>query len=115
MWWSVAQLIGWQTVLWFFLPATVLASIVGVWMFYVQHQFEGTYWRNDGDWTFLRAALEGSSHLHLPWLANWFTGDIGLHHIHHLNSRIPNYRLREFADSEPALANGRRVTFHRRH
>src|SRR5205823_10157465 len=75
------------------LPIMVLASIIGVWLFSVQHRFEQTLWMREDSWNFTTAALHGASHLHLPRLLQWFTGNIGFHHIHHLNPRIPNYRL----------------------
>jgi omega-6 fatty acid desaturase (delta-12 desaturase) len=79
----------------------VQASIIGVWLFSIQHRFEKTLWMRHGDWKFSTAAIFGSSYLRLPGLLNWFTGNIGLHHIHHLNSRIPNYHLRACHDSIP--------------
>jgi omega-6 fatty acid desaturase (delta-12 desaturase) len=78
----------------------LLAGLVGVWLFYVQHQFEMTFWAHDGEWTFQEAALHGSSHYDLPRILRWFTANIGVHHIHHLCSRIPYYRLvlRDYPD-----------------
>lgn len=75
------------------LPVMWVASTVGVWMFYVQHQFEGVYWERAQEWDFLKAGLEGSSFYQLPKVLKWFTGSIGFHHIHHLSPRIPNYLL----------------------
>lgn len=92
--------IGWQ---FFLLQFAVIAvgAIAGVWMFYVQHQFEETYWENDEDWSFVESALEGSSFYKLPKILQWFTGNIGFHHIHHLSSKIPNYSLESaYYDSE---------------
>ncbi len=84
------------------IPISAISATLGVWLFYVQHQFEETYWRKKPDWDYAEAALIGSSHYDLGRVLQWFTGNIGLHHIHHLNSRIPNYRLqkclREFPD-----------------
>ena len=96
----VAILIMWQTIglrafLMVQLPITVLAGIVGVWLFYIQHQFEDTYWANEGEWAYHDAGMHGSSYYQLPRILNWFTGNIGVHHIHHLSSRIPNYRLQK--------------------
>jgi omega-6 fatty acid desaturase (delta-12 desaturase) len=85
------------------LPVMVLASIIGVWLFSVQHCFEHTFWTRQDNWQFTDAALMGSSHLRLPKLLQWFTGNIGFHHIHHLNPRIPNYRLQECHDANPVL------------
>ena len=70
-----------------------VAGSVGFWLFYVQHQFEGVYWERGGEWDFTAAALQGSSFYKLPKILQWFTGNIGYHHIHHLSSRIPNYNL----------------------
>jgi omega-6 fatty acid desaturase (delta-12 desaturase) len=88
-------LVGWQPLLFGWLPMMLLASSIGVWLFYVQHQFEDTYWERAGTWDFDRAAIEGCSFYDLPRILHWFTGHLGFHHIHHLSSRIPNYRLRE--------------------
>jgi acyl-lipid omega-6 desaturase (Delta-12 desaturase) len=66
---------------------------LGVWLFYVQHQFEGVYWERGEDWDYTAAALQGSSFYKLPKILQWFSGNIGFHHIHHLSSRIPNYNL----------------------
>jgi omega-6 fatty acid desaturase (delta-12 desaturase) len=85
--------LGFERVLLVQLPIMVIASIIGVWLFAVQHRFEETLWQRDADWTFGAASLQGSSYLKLPRILQWFTGNIGFHHIHHLNPRIPNYRL----------------------
>ena len=74
-------------------PIAYFAAVAGVWLFYVQHQFEGVYWERTKNWDFLSQALQGSSYYHLPPLLQWFTGSIGFHHIHHLSPRIPNYLL----------------------
>jgi len=91
-------------------PITLVSSFMGVWLFYVQHQFEKTYWRRKEEWDFHEAALEGSSHYDLGRILQWFTGNIGLHHIHHLSSRIPNYRLQECLDANPELRHVTRLT-----
>ena len=75
------------------LTTITVAAVSGVWLFYVQHQFEGVYWEREDDWDFTAAALEGSSFYKLPKVLQWFSGNIGYHHIHHLSSRIPNYNL----------------------
>ncbi len=90
--------IGWKEYLIVQWPAALLAGGAGVWLFYVQHQFEDTYWQNSGDWSYEDAALQGSSHLRLPRLLQFFTGNIGLHHVHHLSARIPNYNLQRAHD-----------------
>lgn len=99
----LALLAGWGATL-------LLAAAIGVWFFYVQHQFERTYWRQAADWDFHAAAFEGSSFYDLPRVLHWLTGSIGYHHIHHLASRIPNYRLRACFEENPALQRGRRLT-----
>ncbi len=97
------MLIGVWTVLAVYLPVISLAAAAGGWLFYVQHQFEGAYWRRTEEWDFQSSALEGSSFYQMPRVLQWFTGNIGLHHIHHLCSRIPNHRLQECSDAFPQL------------
>ena len=92
------------------LPISLLAGTLGVWLFYVQHQFEDTYWQADGAWSYDEAALEGSSYFDLPRWLHFFTGNIGLHHIHHLSSRIPNYRLLRCHRENPDLPGVTRLT-----
>ena len=89
------------------LPITLLAASIGVWLFYVQHQFEDTFWEHDEDWTFQEAALHGSSHYVLPPVLRWFSANIGVHHVHHLSSRIPYYRLAAGAARSSAACRGR--------
>ena len=91
-------------------PVVVLSASIAVWFFYVQHQFEDTLWLHDGDWSFHEAALGGSSHYELPPALAWFTGNIGVHHVHHLSSRIPFYRLPEVLRDHPQLASLGRLT-----
>ncbi len=93
LWLAQAALVGWQTMLLINLPIIVVASSVGTWLFYVQHQFERTYWEHTPQWDYTLAAMHGSSYYKLPRVLQWFTGNIGFHHIHHLSPRIPNYRL----------------------
>ncbi len=85
------------------LPIQWIAGSAGVWLFYVQHQFEGTTWDRNPDWDFAEAAVHGSSFLRLPKVLDWFTGSIGYHHIHHLSPRIPHYRLARCYTQNPAL------------
>jgi len=85
--------LGWQAVLAVHLSVMVTASIVGIWMFAVQHRFEETEWLRDGEWNLARAALKGTSYFKLPPILQWFTGNIGFHHVHHLLPRVPNYQL----------------------
>jgi len=102
--------VGLRTALLVHLPVLLIAGAAGVWLFYVQHQFENTYWAHDDTWSVERAALEGSSHYDLPAILHWFSGNIGFHHLHHLASRIPNYRLREAFESHPRLRTAPRLT-----
>ena len=81
----------------------MLAGSVGIWLFYLQHQFEDTYWQRRGEWSYADAALRGSSYLKLPPVLQFFTGNIGLHHVHHLNPRIPNYNLQRAHDENSFL------------
>jgi len=90
---GLGLILGFERVLLVQLPILVIASIIGVWLFAVQHRFEETLWQRDTEWRFGAASLQGSSYLKLPRILQWFTGNIGFHHIHHLNPRIPNYRL----------------------
>ena len=92
------------------LPITILAASIGVWLFYVQHQFEGALWEREGDWSFYQAALHGSSHYDLPAVLRWFTANIGVHHVHHLSSRIPYYRLPEVLRARPELRDVGRLS-----
>jgi acyl-lipid omega-6 desaturase (Delta-12 desaturase) len=91
-------LMGWRQYLLVQWPAALIAGSAGVWLFYVQHQFEDAYWQRTGQWSFTKAALEGSSYLKLPKVLQFFTGNIGLHHVHHLSTRIPNYNLQRAHD-----------------
>jgi acyl-lipid omega-6 desaturase (Delta-12 desaturase) len=102
---SLCWLIGWRDFLLIQMPPVLLAGSAGVWLFYVQHQFEDTYWQNAGDWSYADAALRGSSYLKLPKVLQFFTGNIGLHHVHHLSTRIPNYNLQRAHDDNPIFHN----------
>jgi len=93
------------------IPLLLLGSAAGVWLFYVQHQFEDTHWAHGESWSAHEAALYGSSHYDLPEVLRWMTANIGLHHIHHLSSRIPYYRLPEVLRDHPELRNLGRITF----
>ena len=111
---AVAGLLIWAMGLKLFLlvhlPITLVAASVGVWLFYVQHQFEQTHWDRSEDWSFHAAALHGSSHYDLPLVLRWITANSGAHHVHHLASRIPFYRLPEVLREVPVLAGMGRVT-----
>jgi len=101
---------GWEAVLLIYLPCAISAATIGVWLFYVQHQFEQTHWSKGEDWQLHHAALEGSSHYVLPQPLRWLTGNIGIHHVHHLYSRIPFYRLPEVLRHHAILAEAQRLT-----
>jgi omega-6 fatty acid desaturase (delta-12 desaturase) len=101
---------GLMPVLLIFLPTSVVAATIGVWLFYVQHQFEETHWARGEQWQLHQAALEGSSHYVLPQPLRWLSGNIGIHHVHHLYSRIPFYRLPEVLRDHRELAEAQRLT-----
>ena len=98
---------GWRAFLLIQLPISLIAGTIGVWLFYIQHQFEGVVWTRSARWNLTQASLDGSSNYHLPGVAGWFTANIGVHHVHHLSSRIPFYRLREVLKDLPELDAGR--------
>jgi omega-6 fatty acid desaturase (delta-12 desaturase) len=98
---TACWLLGWRDFLLIQGPAAMLAGASGIWLFYVQHQFEDTFWERGGEWTYADAALKGSSYLKLPKVLQFFTGNIGLHHVHHLSARIPNYNLQAAHDDNP--------------
>jgi omega-6 fatty acid desaturase (delta-12 desaturase) len=97
-------LLGWEGFLLIEAPSALLAGSIGVWLFYVQHQFEDAYWQKSDSWRYDDAALKGSSYLRLPRVLQFFTGNVGLHHVHHLSTRVPNYNLQRAHDSCPAFA-----------
>ena len=107
---SLGLLFGFWNVLFVALPVIHLTAAIGGWLFFVQHQFEETHWNRPPDWDMQVAALFGSSYYVLPPVLNWFTGNIGLHHIHHLNSMIPNYRLMDCLKASPDLQALGRLT-----
>ena len=108
---TASLLIGFKTYLGIQLPVIWLAGIMGIWLFYVQHQFDGVYWSRREEWNPLRAAMEGSSFYKLPGVLRWFTANIGYHHIHHLSPRIPNYLLKRCYEGVPALQQKEPLTF----
>lgn len=120
VWWTNVCLVGILALAWVTiglgdflrvqLPLTLLACSLGVYLFYVQHQFEETYWHRHEDWNYFEAAVLGSSHLVLPRPLQWITASIGIHHVHHLNSQIPNYRLEECLQASPELQCATRIT-----
>ncbi len=101
---------GLMPIILIFLPSTLLAATAGVWMFYVQHQFETTHWEAEEHWQLHDAALKGSSHYVLPSWLQWLSANIGIHHVHHVHSCIPFYRLPEVLRNHADLANGNRMT-----
>lgn len=101
---------GWQALAFVFFPTTLVAASAGVWLFYVQHQFETTHWEKDPDWQLHEAALHGSSHYDLPLVLRWMTANIGIHHVHHLYSRIPFYRLPEVLRDHKELVQVSRIS-----
>jgi omega-6 fatty acid desaturase (delta-12 desaturase) len=107
---AMALTVGLGPFLLAFLPVSAIGAAVGVWLFYVQHQFEDTYWSDTQHWSFRAAAMEGCSYYDLPRVLHWFTGHIGLHHIHHLSSRIPNYRLRACYERHTEFHAAKRLT-----
>jgi acyl-lipid omega-6 desaturase (Delta-12 desaturase) len=96
-------LIGWQAFA--IIQGTILfvAGSLGIWLFYVQHQFEDSYFEDESEWDYVKAAIEGSSYYKLPRILQWVTGNIGFHHVHHLSPRVPNYNLEKAHDSTPPL------------
>jgi omega-6 fatty acid desaturase (delta-12 desaturase) len=98
--------------LYLLIQLTIMAvgGSAGVWLFYVQHQFDGAYWERTGQWDYATAALQGSSFYKLPGILQWFSGNIGFHHIHHLSSRIPNYNLQKCHQAEPLFQAVKPVT-----
>jgi acyl-lipid omega-6 desaturase (Delta-12 desaturase) len=102
---------GWQEFLIVHIPIVVFAATFGIWLFYVQHQFEDAFWEEGENWSLQDAALYGSSFYDLPKPLRWLTANIGVHHVHHLYSKIPFYKLQKVMDDFPELAGFRRLTF----
>ena len=102
--------VGWIPLLLCYMPVVVLTTLLGGWLFFIQHQFEGAYWSKDTNWNFHEASVFGSSYYDLPPILKWFSGSIGLHHIHHLCSMIPNYKLQSCLNSYPELKQINRMT-----
>ena len=107
---AVTLLVGWRVIVLAYLPAMYIAAAAGIWLFYVQHQFEGTYWKDHESWDYATAAIRGSSYFRLPKVLDWFTGSIGFHHVHHLGPRIPNYRLEQAHIDNPMFHDVTTVT-----
>ena len=98
-------LTGFRDFLMIWVPIALISGTTGVWLFYVQHQFEDTYWRGGNDWDYATAAVAGSSYFRLPKVLQWFTGNIGFHHVHHLSPKIPNYSLERCHRENPTFQN----------
>jgi omega-6 fatty acid desaturase (delta-12 desaturase) len=107
---GLSLLVGFWHAFLIYFPAFYIAGMTGVWLFYMQHQFEDTYWQNHPGWDYATAAIAGSSHLRLPQPLQWFTGSIGLHHVHHLGPRIPNYKLQRCHDENPLFHEATEIT-----
>jgi len=102
--------VGYGRVVAVHLPIMIFASIVGVWLFSVQHRFENALWTADNNWDFSAASLKSASYLRLPRILQWFTGNIGFHHVHHMNPRIPNYRLEECHNASDHFQSAQTLT-----
>jgi len=107
---ALSMAFGWEAYLIIQLIVVGVGTSVGVWLFYVQHQFEGVYWERSDEWDYATAALKGSSFYKLPKILQWFSGNIGFHHIHHLSPRIPNYHLEKCHEAEPLFQTVKPVT-----
>jgi omega-6 fatty acid desaturase (delta-12 desaturase) len=107
---ALSSLFGWKAYLILQVAVIAIAGSAGIWLFYVQHQFEGVYWERREQWDYVKAALQGSSFYKLPKVLQWFSGNIGFHHIHHLSPRIPNYHLEKCHRAEPLFQAVKPVT-----
>lgn len=108
---GLCWLLGWREFLLVETPFVFLAGGAGIWLFYVQHQFDHTYWARSPEWKFAAAGLQGSSYLKLPKILQFFTGNIGLHHVHHLGAKVPNYNLQRAHDREPIFQSVPALSF----
>ncbi|MDB6020947.1 MAG: hypothetical protein JWQ04_804 [Pedosphaera sp.] len=108
---GISLIFGFKAYVLIQLVILMVAGGAGVWMFYVQHQFEGVYWERGEDWSYTAAALQGSSFYKLPRILQWFSGNIGFHHIHHLSPRIPNYNLEKCHKADPLFQQVTPITF----
>ncbi|MFD2043633.1 fatty acid desaturase [Ornithinibacillus salinisoli] len=102
--------IGWQAFVIVQAPILFIAGFLGIWLFYVQHQFEDSYFENEDEWDYVKAAVDGSSYYKLPKVLEWITGSIGYHHVHHLSPRVPNYHLEKAHESTPPLQKATTIT-----
>jgi omega-6 fatty acid desaturase (delta-12 desaturase) len=102
--------IGWKAFVLIQGPIFFMAALTGIWLFYVQHQFEDSYFENEDEWSYVQAAVEGSSYYKLPKVLQWITGNIGYHHVHHLSPKVPNYNLEKAHNSSTALQQATTIT-----
>lgn len=102
--------IGWESFVLIQAPIVFVAGFMGIWLFYVQHQFEESYFENDDEWSYVKAAVDGSSYYKLPKLLQWITGNIGFHHVHHLSPKVPNYNLEKAHNAAPPLQKATTIT-----
>lgn len=102
--------IGWQAFIMIQGPIFFVSGLLGIWLFYVQHQFEDSYFENQDEWSYVKAAVEGSSYYKLPKLLQWITGNIGFHHVHHLSPKVPNYHLEKAHNATPPLQKATTIT-----
>lgn len=106
----LAWTIGWQDFLLVQAPIVFIAGSLGIWLFYVQHQFEDSYFEDEEQWDYLKAAIDGSSYYKLPKVLQWITGNIGFHHVHHLSPKVPNYNLEKVHEASPPLQDATTIT-----
>jgi omega-6 fatty acid desaturase (delta-12 desaturase) len=106
----MSWLVGWQAFVMVQAPVFFFSGFFGIWLFYVQHQFEDTYFEHEDEWSYVKAAVEGSSYYKLPKLLQWISGNIGFHHVHHLSPRVPNYYLEEAHNATPPLQKATTIT-----
>jgi len=108
---GLTLLVGWKAMLIVYFPVVYVASLTGIWLFYVQHQHDHAHWDHHEEWDYVTAAMHGSSFYRLPKWLEWFTGSIGRHHVHHVDPRIPNYRLKDAHESVPEFREAPELTF----
>jgi acyl-lipid omega-6 desaturase (Delta-12 desaturase) len=102
--------LGWEAIVFVQLPIAYVAGVLGIWLFYVQHQFEDSYFEHESEWDYVKAAVDGSSYYKLPRWLEWMTGNIGYHHVHHLAPRVPNYNLEKAHTETPPLQKATTIT-----
>lgn len=107
---GLIALVGWQAFLMIQAPMMLISGMLGIWLFYVQHQFEDSYFEHDDEWSYVQAAVDGSSYYKLPKVLQWVTGNIGFHHVHHLSPRVPNYNLEKAHESSVPLQKATTIT-----